>query len=80
MSAGRTCRLEKCGFNSKDHVEFEAHLLNHKEDLKRRLICNQVGCLAAMVTLVFLTCLVGRMWGANGKPESVARACGRAQG
>ena len=42
VSSGRTCRLEKCGFNSKDHAEFEVHLLKHKEDLKRRLICNQV--------------------------------------
>jgi len=48
VSAGRTCRLEKCGFNSKDHAEFEAHLLKHKEDLKRRLICNQEECGAQM--------------------------------
>ena len=45
ISAGRTCRLGKCGFNSKNHDEFEEHLSQHKEDLKRRLICNQVGCL-----------------------------------
>ena len=43
VSAGRTCRLEKCGFNTKDHEEFEKHLARHKEDLKKRLICNQVG-------------------------------------
>ena len=43
VSAGRTCRLEKCGFNTKDHEEFEKHLAQHKEDLKKRLICNQVG-------------------------------------
>ena len=42
VSAGRTCRLEKCGFNTKDHEEFEKHLAQHKEDLKKRLICNQV--------------------------------------
>jgi len=44
VSAGRTCRLEKCGFNTKDHEEFEKHLAQHKEDLKKRLICNQEGC------------------------------------
>ena len=53
VSAGRTCRLEKCGFNSKDHAEFEVHLLKHKEDLKKRLICNQVGLLAAAFHFVF---------------------------
>ena len=42
VSAGRTCRLEKCGFNTEDHEEFEKHLAQHKEDLKKRLICNQV--------------------------------------
>ena len=54
VSAGRTCRLEKCGFNSKDHAEFEAHLLKHKEDLKRRLICNQVGAFPAHVYLLYV--------------------------
>ena len=56
VSAGRTCRLEKCGFNSKDNAEFEAHLLKHKEDLKRRLICNQVGGSAA--SYVFVLCIL----------------------
>ena len=38
---GKTCRLEKCGRNFTDVMEFEVHQEEHKEDMKRRLVCSQ---------------------------------------
>ena len=43
-AAGRTCRLESCGRHFEDRQEFEAHLAQHKLELRRRLVCNQEDC------------------------------------
>jgi hypothetical protein len=43
-AAGKTCRLEQCGRHFAVTAEFEVHLAEHKEDLRRRLVCSQEGC------------------------------------
>ena len=42
--AGRTCTLEKCGKNFSDLTLFEAHLAEHKADMRRRRVCTQDNC------------------------------------
>ena len=41
---GRICTLEKCGKNFTDLALFEAHLAEHKADMKRRRVCTQDKC------------------------------------
>ena len=41
---GYKCKHEGCGQSFKDRQEFETHINNHQEELKKALICNQPGC------------------------------------
>ena len=43
---GFTCTLEggKCGKAFTDKVEFNGHLIEHKADMKKRMVCSQEKC------------------------------------
>ena len=44
LREGYKCKHEGCGQSFKNLQEFQTHLNNHQEELKKAMICNQPGC------------------------------------